>query len=64
MRKIPLILGLTLLAVLTVWETYDFFVTNDGIGYFTSQPQRLLYIVGIGVIMITLWMLARAAWDL
>ena len=48
MRKIPLILGFMLLAILTVWETYDFFATNDGIGYFTSKPQRLLYIVGIG----------------
>ena len=50
MRKIPLIIGLTLLAALTASETYEFFITNDGIGYFTSQPHRLLYIVGIGVV--------------
>jgi hypothetical protein len=50
MRKIPLIFGLILLAILTVWETYNFFVTDDGIGYFTSQPRRLLYIAGIGVV--------------
>ena len=49
MRKISLILGLALLAVLTVWEAYDFLVTNDGVGYFTSNPRRLLYVVAIGV---------------
>ena len=49
MRKIPLILGLTLLAVLTVRDTYEFFGTDDGVGYFTSQPRRLLFVVFIGV---------------
>ena len=50
MRKIPLILGLTLLAVLTVRDTYEFFVTDDGVGYFTSQPHRLFYVTIIGVV--------------
>ena len=49
MRKLPLMLGLMLLAVLTVWEAYDFLVTNDGVGYFTLHPRRLLYVVAIGV---------------
>ena len=50
MRKIPLILGLMLLAGLTVHDTYQFFVTDDGVGYFTSQPHRLLYVAVIGVV--------------
>ena len=49
MRRIPLILGLMLLAGLTVHDTYQFFVTDDGVGYFTSQPHRLLYVAVIGV---------------
>lgn len=49
MQKIPLILGLMLLAALTVWEAYGFLVTNDGVGYFASHPRRLLYAVAIGV---------------
>lgn len=50
MRKIPLILGLMLVAALTVHDAYQFFVTDDGVGYFTSQPRRLLYVVGIAVV--------------
>ena len=50
MRKIPLILGLTLLTILTVRDTYEFFMTDDGVGYFTSQPHRLLYVTIIGVV--------------
>ena len=37
---------------------YAFFAAAD------RPIPRSFYIVGIGVIMITLWMLARAAWDL
>ena len=50
MRKLSLILGLMLLVVLIAWEAYDFLTTNDGVGYFTSHPLRLLYVVGIGVV--------------
>ena len=49
MRILPLILGLALVAVLTGLEVYDFFVTNDGIGYFASHPRRLLYVAVIGI---------------
>ena len=37
---------------------YAFFAGAD------RPIPRSFYVVGIGVIMITLWMLARAAWDL
>ena len=50
MRKIPLILGLMLLVFLTIQDAYQFFVADDGVGYFTSQPSRLLYVAGIGVV--------------
>lgn len=50
MRKIPVIFGLILLAVLAVWEVYEFLVTNDGVGYFTSHPRRLIYVVATAVV--------------
>jgi hypothetical protein len=50
MRKIALIFGLMLGAGLTGNEVYHFFVTDDGVGYFTSQPHRLLYVASLGVI--------------
>lgn len=42
--------GFVLLAVLTGWEIYDFFVTNDGIRSFTSEPRRLLFVTGIALV--------------
>jgi len=49
MRRLPLILGLTLIAAMTVWEVYDFFVTNEGIRYFSSEPARLVPVVLVGL---------------
>jgi hypothetical protein len=49
MRQLPLILGLVLIAGLTVREVYDFFVTNEGIRHFSSEPRRLLYVMLLGV---------------
>jgi hypothetical protein len=45
MRRLPLILGLALIVALTIWEIYDFFVTNEGVRYFSSEPGRLVYVV-------------------
>jgi hypothetical protein len=50
MRKIPLILGLMLVVALTVHDLYQFFVTDDGVGYFTAQPRRLLFVAGIALV--------------
>ena len=49
LRRVPLILGLALLATLTVEDIREFFVTNEGIRYLSSEPQRLLYVMGLGV---------------
>jgi hypothetical protein len=49
MRRLPLILGLAMIVALTVWELYDFFVTNEGVRYFSSEPRRLLYVVLLGL---------------
>ncbi len=49
MRRLPLILGLALIVAGTVREVYDFFVTNEGIRYFSSEPRRLLYVLLLGV---------------
>ena len=49
MRKLSLIIGITLLEVAAALEFYDFFVTNEGIRYFASQPQRLLYVAAIAI---------------
>ena len=48
MRRLALILGLVLIIAMTVREVYDFFVTNEGIRYFSSQPRRLLYVMLLG----------------
>jgi hypothetical protein len=50
MRRIPLILGLMLVAASTVHDCYQFLVTDDGVGYFASQPRRLLYVGGIALV--------------
>ena len=49
MRRIPLILGLVLIAALIVHDVYEFFVTNEGIRYFSSEPSRLLYVILLGI---------------
>lgn len=49
MRRLPLILGLLLIVALTVHDVYAFFVTDEGIQYFSSAPRRLLYVVLLGV---------------
>ena len=49
MRRLPLILGLTLIVAMTIWEVYDFFVTNEGVSYFSSEPRRLVPVVLLGL---------------
>lgn len=49
MRHIPLILGLTILLGLSIVEIYDFLVVNEGIEFYSSQPVRIRYILGLGV---------------
>lgn len=49
MRRIPLIFGLVLIAGLIIHDIYEFFVTNEGIRYFSSEPRRLLYVMLLGV---------------
>jgi hypothetical protein len=50
MRRIPLILGLVLITGLIIHDIYEFFVTNEGIRYFSSEPRRLLYVMLLGVV--------------
>lgn len=49
MRRLPLILGLTMIVTMTVWELYAFFVTNEGVTYFSSEPRRLMLLVLLGL---------------
>ncbi len=49
MRRIALILGLVLIAGLTIHDIYEFFVTNEDVGYFSAKPVRLLYVVLLGI---------------
>ena len=49
MRRVPLILGLVLIAALIIHDIYEFFVTNEGIRYFSSEPRRLPYVVLLGI---------------
>lgn len=49
MRRLPLVLGLLLIVAMTALEVYDFFVTNEGVRYFSSQPRRSVYVMLFGV---------------
>ena len=49
MRRLPLIIGLALIVALTIRDLYDFFVTNEGVRYFSSEPRRLVYMVLLGL---------------
>ena len=56
MRKLIAIAGFALVVIaMTAWELYDFFVTNEGVSYYASDPRRLLYaalitaLCGVGV---------------
>ena len=57
MRRLPLIIGLALITGLTVRDLYEFFVTDDGIHYFSSEPRRLLYVMVLGATggLVALW---------
>jgi hypothetical protein len=50
MRHMPLILGLLLIVAMTAREVYDFFVTNEGVRYFSAEPRRLLFVMLLGVV--------------
>lgn len=50
MRRLPLIFGLVLLTVLTIHDLYGFFVTDEGIRYFSSDPRRLTYVLLLGIV--------------
>ena len=45
MRRIPLMLGLVLIAGLMIQDIYEFVVQNKGIHYFASDPKRLLHVI-------------------
>ncbi len=45
MRFVPLILGLMLMASMTVLEIYDFLITNAGIAYYSSDSSRFMPVV-------------------
>ncbi len=49
MRHLPLLLGITLIVGMTIWEVSDFFVTNEGVRYFSSEPRRLVPVVLLGL---------------
>lgn len=49
MRRIPLIVGLALIAGLIIRDIYEFLVTNEGVRYFSSAPRRLLYVLLLGI---------------
>ena len=49
MRWLPLTIGLLLIVALTAHDFYEFFVADEGISYFSSQPLRLLYVALLGV---------------
>jgi hypothetical protein len=47
MLKFRVIVRFALVAALIVWAAYSFFVANEGVHYFTSEPQRLLHVAAI-----------------
>lgn len=57
MRHVPLIICLVLITAMILHGVYDFFVTNEGIRYFSSEPIRLAYVVLLSVAggMFALW---------
>jgi hypothetical protein len=50
MKRFWFILGLLIVAALTAQELYDFIITNRGVEYFSSRPQRLIYVAGVAVV--------------
>lgn len=49
MRRIALILGLVLITGLIIHDLYEFFVPNEGVRYFSSDPRRLVFVMLLGV---------------
>jgi hypothetical protein len=49
MRRIPLIVAYILILCMIVKDIYEFFVTNEGIRYY-SEPRRIFYVLVLGVI--------------
>ena len=49
MRHLFLFLCLILIVAFTAQDLYQFYVTNAGVSYFSSEPRRLLYVVLLGV---------------
>ncbi len=45
MRRAALILALVLITSAIIHDICEFVAVNDGIRYFSSEPQRLLYVV-------------------
>jgi len=50
MNRIPLVCGLTCIAILGCSEVYDFFITNDGVRFFAAQPSRLFEVGAIALL--------------
>src|ERR1044072_8312711 len=49
-ERLRAVLGIALLLLLVVWGGYDFFVTNDGIGYFLNTPRRIFYVIALSLV--------------
>jgi hypothetical protein len=35
---------------MTIWEVYDFFVTNEGVRYLLSEPRRLVAVLLLSLV--------------
>ena len=48
-KKLLFIFALAVLPALLIHEAYEFVATNDGLRYYTSEPRRLLYVLGLAL---------------
>ena len=54
--KLVLVSAIACATISCLWELYDFFVTNDGVRFYVSQPQHvsevfLITVIGTGLVM-------------
>jgi len=61
-RRALLICGLVVLAAIIASDLYEFFLTNDGVGYYVAEPWKFVYVVMIAVAGgMTAWGISRLA---
>jgi hypothetical protein len=48
-KRILFILALAVLPALLVHDVYEFVTSDDGLRYYTSEPRRLLYVLGLAL---------------